>query len=176
MPKSQYCTKTKVVKMPKTEIMTGVCPYHKKVFLDKTHQYQVFADCYNIDNENFEIYFSLPPVMEWFYKKKNPLYRPMPPVFPKCSAGKQETVMSFIYPEESAKLIIPKNIKGERQSIIFEIAHRNPKKQVFWTLNDRFLGITTDEHQIPIDSKPGSYVLRCVDEDGNEISRSITIK
>lgn len=176
LPKSHYCAKTKMVRMPKTEIMTGVCPYHKKVFLDKTRQYQVFADCYDVDNENFEIYFSLPPVMEWFYKKKNPLYRPMPPVYHRCSSEKRETVMSFIYPEESAKLIIPNNIKGERQSIIFEIAHRNPKKKIFWTLNEHFLGATTNEHQMPIDSKPGDYMLRCVDEDGNEISRNITIK
>lgn len=176
MPKSQYCTKTKTVRMPKTEIMTGVCPYHKKVFLDKTHQYQVFADCYDIDNENFEIYFSLPPVMEWFYRKKDPLYRSLPPVMTGCNAGKRESVMSFIYPEESASLIIPHDIKGERQSIIFEIAHRNPKKHIFWTLNDTFLGMTANEHQMPIDAKSGSYVLRCVDEDGNEISRKITIK
>lgn len=176
MPKSQYCTKTETVRMPKTEIMTGVCPYHKKVFLDKTHQYQVFAGCYDIDNENFEIYFSLPPVMEWFYRKKDPLYRSLPPVMPGCNAGKRESVMSFIYPEESANLIIPHDIKGERQSIIFEIAHRNPKKHIFWTLNDTFLGMTANEHQMPIDAKPGSYVLRCVDEDGNEISRKITIK
>lgn len=176
MPKSQYCTKTKTVRMPKTEIMTGVCPYHKKVFLDKTHQYQVFAECYDIDNENFEIYFSLPPVMEWFYRKKDPLYRSLPPVMPGCAAGKRESVMSFIYPEESARLIIPHDIKGERQSIIFEIAHRNPKKHIFWTLNDTFLGMTANEHQMPIDAKPGSYVLRCVDEDGNEVSRKITIQ
>ena len=176
MPKSQYCTETMTIKMPKTEIMTGVCPYHKKVFLDKTHQYQVFPDCYDIDNEDFEIYYSLPPVMEWFYRKTNPLYRSLPPVMPGCNTGKQESVMSFIYPEESATLIIPKGIKGDRQSIIFEIAHRNPKKRVYWTLNEKSLGVTSNIHQMPINSEPGSYILRCVDEDGNEISRNITVK
>lgn len=176
MPKSQYCTNTMTIKMPKTEIMTGVCPYHKKVFLDKTHQYQVFPDCYDIDNEDFEIYYSLPPVMEWFYRKTNPLYRSLPPVMPGCNTGKQESVMSFIYPEESATLIIPKGIKGDRQSIIFEIAHRNPKKRVYWTLNEMPLGVTSNIHQMPINSESGSYILRCVDEDGNEISRNITVK
>lgn len=176
LPKSQYCTETMTIKMPKTEIMTGVCPYHKKVFLDKTHQYQVFPDCYNINNEDFEIYYSLPPVMEWFYRKTNPLYRSLPPVMPGCNTEKQESVMSFIYPEEAASLIIPKGIKGDRQSIIFEIAHRNPKKRVYWTLNEKSLGVTSNIHQMPINSEPGSYILRCVDEDGNEISRNITIK
>ena len=28
--------------------------------------------------------------------------------------------------------------KGDRQQVIFEIAHRNPQKTVFWSLNDRF--------------------------------------
>lgn len=176
LPKSHYCTETKMVRMPQTEIMTGVCPYHKKIFLDKTHQYRVFADCYDIDNQNFEIYFSLPPVMEWFYRKKDPLYRSLPPVMPGCHAGKQETMMSFIYPEESASLIIPKGIKGDRQSIVFEIAHRDPKKHVFWTLNEKYLGMTSNIHQMPINSEPGSYVLRCVDDDGNEITRKITIQ
>lgn len=176
MPISQYCPSAKKVKMPKTEIMTGVCPYHKKVFLDKTHRYRVFADCYSIDNEDYEIYYSLPPVMEWFYKKTNPLYRSMPPVMPGCHPDKSETVMSFIYPDVSSSLVIPIGIKGNKQTVIFELAHRNPAKAVFWTLNDKYLGKTVNNHQMPIETKPGDYILRCVDEDGNEITRKISFE
>ncbi|MGN0034033.1 MAG: penicillin-binding protein 1C [Candidatus Limimorpha sp.] len=176
MPKSELCESWKSVRMPNIEMNTGVCPYHKKVFLDESRRYRVSADCYDIDNENFDIYFMLPPVMEWFYKKKNPLYRMSPPLFPECMSNANESVMSFVYPDESASLIIPIGIKGDRQSVVFELAHRNPEKTVFWSLNEHFLGETKNNHQMPVLAEPGSYTLRCVDEDGNDIKRDIVIK
>ena len=176
MPRSELCGSCTTVMMPETEINTGVCPYHKKVFLDESRRYRVSADCYDVDNENFEIYFTLPPVMEWFYKKKDPLYRVLPPLFPDCISDADESVMSFVYPDESASLIIPVGIKGDRQSVVFELAHRNPEKAVFWSLNDIFLGETRRMHQMSVSVEPGTYFLRCVDEDGNDVSRKVEIK
>lgn len=173
-PKSQNCPHTKTVLMPDCEIMTGVCPYHQKIFLDSTRQFQVFPNCYDVNPNCYEIYYLLPPVMEWFYKKHSPLYRSIPPVYDGCRNSDAQ-VMSFIYPENSATLIIPIGIKGDKQAIIFEIAHRNSEKEIFWNLNEHFIGKTKHVHQMSIDANPGNYILRCIDENGNEIVRKFKI-
>ena len=173
-PKSEVCDKTYKVLVANVENKTGVCPYHRKVFLDSTRQYQVQPGCYPVDQKCYEVYYVLPPVMEWFYKKHSPRYRPMPAYYKGCGSDADE-VMSFIYPKSDARVTIPIGIKGDRQQVIFEIAHRNPKKTIFWSLNEHFIGQTRLCHQMPIDVEKGVYRLRCVDEDGFELNRKLVV-
>lgn len=174
-PNTEICKKTTKVLMPDVEIKTGICPYHKKVYLDSTRQYQVLPDCYPVDQRCYETYFVLPPVMEWFYKKHSAFYRPMPMLYPSCATAHPDDVMAFVYPKSDARVTIPIDITGDRQQIVFEIAHRNPKKTIYWTLNDVFIGQTRLNHQMPIDVEKGTYKLRCVDEDGVELNRKIVV-
>ena len=175
-PKSEYCLHTKKIRVVDVENQTGVCPYHKKVFLDTTRQFRVQADCYPVDQKCYDVFYVLPPVMEWFYKIHSPLYRRLPAFYPGCGTAHPDDVMAFVYPKDDAKVTIPIGIRGDRQQVVFEIAHRNPQKTIFWTLNDIYLGQTTLNHQMPIDVEHGTYLLRCVDEDGIELQRRIVVQ
>ena len=175
-PKSEYCQHTKKIRVPDVENQTGVCPYHKKVFLDESRQYRVKPDCYPVDQKRSEVFYVLPPVMEWFYKRHSPLFRPLPALYPGCGTAHPDDVMAFVYPKDDARITIPIGIRGDRQQVVFEIAHRNPQKTIFWTLNDTFLGKTRLNHQMPIDVERGTYTLRCVDEDGVELIRKIVVQ
>ena len=175
-PASDICKKTKKVMMPDVEPKLGVCPYHRKVFLDSTRQYAVLPDCYPVDQRCYETYLVLPPVQEWFFKHHSPAYRPMPQMFPGCASAHPDEVMGFVYPKADAKVTIPIGIKGDRQQVIFEIAHRHPEKKIYWTVNDTYFGQTRLNHQMPIDVEKGTYVLRCVDEDGVELYRKFMVQ
>ena len=174
-PSTEQCNTTKMVMMPDVEVKTGPCPYHKKIFLDSTRQYQVLPDCYPVDQRCYETYFVLPPVMEWFYKKHTAMYRSLPALYPSCATAHPDDMMAFIYPKSDARVVIPIGIQGDRQQVVFEIAHRNPGKKIYWTMNDTFLGQTQWNHQMPIDVERGTYILRCVDEDGVELRRKIVV-
>ena len=175
-PKSEYCQNTKRIRVCNVENHTGVCPYHKKVFLDASRQYRVLPDCYPVDQKCYDVFYVLPPVMEWFYKKHSPLFRPLPAFYPGCGAAHPDDVMAFVYPKADAKVTIPIGIRGDRQQVVFEIAHRNPQKTIFWSLNDTFMGQTRLNHQMPIDVERGTYTLRCVDEDGVELRRRLVVQ
>ena len=174
-PSTELCPETKMVMMPDVEVKTGTCPYHKKIFLDSTRQYQVLPDCYPVDQRCYETYFVLPPVMEWFYKKHTAMYRSLPALYPSCATAHPDDLMAFIYPKSDARVVIPIGIHGDRQQVVFEIAHRTPQKKIYWTMNDVFIGQTQWNHQMPIDVERGTYILRCVDEDGVELRRKIVV-
>ncbi len=174
-PCSEVCPRKMKAYLPDVENKTGVCPYHKKIYLDKSRQYRVQPDCYDIDQKCYDVYLILPPVMEWFYKQHSPLYRPLPAFYPGCGNSAGDDVMSFIYPKDDARVTIPIGIKGDRQQVVFEIAHRNPQKTVYWSIGNKFLGETKRNHQMPIDVEKGTYDLRCVDEDGVELRRRIVV-
>ena len=95
-PKSEYCQNTKKIRACNVENHTGVCPYHKKVFLDESRQFRVQPDCYPVDQKCFDVYYVLPPVMEWFYKRHSPLFRPLPTFYPGCGAAHPDDVMAFV--------------------------------------------------------------------------------
>ena len=174
-PPSEICPHTVKVKVPNVENKTGVCPYHKKIYLDRSRQYRVQPGCYDVDQQCYDVYMVLPPVMEWFFKQHSPLYRPLPAFYPGCGNAASDEVMSFIYPKDDTRVIIPIGIKGDRQQVVFELAHRNPQKTVYWSMGERFLGATKRVHQMPIDVEKGTYDLRCVDEDGVELRRKIVV-
>lgn len=174
-PNTELCPNVTKVMMPDVELKVGRCPYHKKVFLDSSRQYQVLPDCYPVDQKCYQVYFVLPPVIEWFYKKHAVRYRPQPALYPSCASAHPDDVMAFVYPKSDARLTIPIGIRGDRQQVVFEIAHRNPRKTIYWTLNNVFLGKTKLNHQMLIDVEKGAYELRCVDEDGVELYRKIVV-
>ena len=174
-PNTDLCKTTTKVLMPDVELKAGVCPYHKKIFLDSTRQYQVLPDCYPVDQKRYECYFVLPPVQEWFYKRHTPMYRPLPAMYPSCASEHPDEMMAFVYPKSDARVTIPIGIEGKRQQVVFEIAHRDPRKTIYWTLNDEYLGKTRLNHQMALDMEKGTYTLRCVDEDGVELRRRIVV-
>lgn len=96
-------------------------------------------------------------------------------MYPNCASSHPDEIMAFVYPKSDARVTIPIGIEGKRQQVVFEIAHRDPKKTIYWTLNDTFLGKTRLNHQMAIDMEKGNYTLRCVDEDGVELRRRIVV-
>lgn len=153
---------------------TEVCPYHKLVNLDATEQFQVNSSCEDIANITAKPWFILPPVMEWYYKKKHIDYIPLPPYRDDCAAA-GANVMDFIYPKENGKIYLTKDFNGTLQPVICKAAHTNPGEKLFWYLNERYLGMTQTFHEMPVKTNTGTYYITVMDESGNEIKRKITI-
>lgn len=174
-PKSEYCNDTETVFLPDVEVQVGNCPYHKKVFFDRTRTHRVLPSCHDADDVCSENVFVLPPVMEWFYKKQLVPYTVLPPFVDDCRPT-DEDVMSFIYPETAVNIVIPKDISGHGQMIVFKVAHRDENASVFWTINDDYVGQTRGNHEMPVSVAPGTYSLHCIDDSGRELVRRFTVE
>ena len=84
--------------------------------------------------------------------------------------------MQFIYPQQNAVISIPKQLSGQLGKVTFELAHNNAKSSVFWHLDEQFIGTTEDFHQVSLTPEAGKHSLTAVDNEGNRISVSFTIK
>jgi penicillin-binding protein 1C len=159
--------------IPKTAKKTENCPYHKLIHLDKTEQFRVNSTCESVDNIVSKSWFILPPVMEWYYKSNNPNYQILPPFRSDCASNSVEKNMDFIYPKANTKIILTKNFESKLQPAIFKIAHNNREMELFWYLDDEYLGSTKTFHEMPIKAKTGFHIITVVDELGNEIRRKV---
>ena len=80
-----------------------------------------------------------------------------------------ESVEAFeiVYPEWNSHVVIPRELDGSTGKVVLEIAHRQPKAEVYWHIDDRYIGTTTQQHQLAVDIEPGVHILVVVDAVGN---------
>lgn len=151
-----------------------VCPYHRIIHLDKEEQFRVNSECYATSDMVSSPWFVLPPAMEWYYRKQNPRYQSLPPFKPGCAEA-DDRPMELIYPRETLQVFIPRGLDGQLSRVVFEAAHREAGTIIHWHLDDRYLGETTQIHQMELFAPEGKHTLLLVDSHGNLLEKRIEV-
>ncbi len=170
-----YCGEADTVMVMQKGLNTEVCPYHRLVHLDRTGKWQVSSACVPVTEMLHQPWFVLPPVMEWYYKRQNPFYRPLPPFRPDCSEVSALNVMEMIYPRENNQVFVPVQLDGTPGQVILEAAHSSPDAVIFWHLDEQYLGQTSGTHQMLIHPLPGSHRITLIDNQGNQLVKPIVV-
>lgn len=164
------CNEVGTKMVPAAGERVKACPYHRIIHLDSEQQFRVHSECYEIDKIQSIPWFVLPPVMEWYYKKRNPHYHVLPPFAPGCEEVSEET-MEMIYPRETRQIYIPRGLDGQLNRIVSEVAHRNPEALIHWHLDERYLGQTSVIHQMEFLATEGWHTLTLVDSQGSVLEK-----
>lgn len=151
-----------------------ICPYHEKVQLDKTEQFRVNSSCYAIADMKQKSYLVLPPLMQWYYRKKNPSYRLIPEWKSACRIQAQNP-MQLISPEKADQVLIPIELGGEKGRLVVEVAHNNPNATIYWHIDDQYLGQSSGRHNKEINPQLGKHILTLVDSKGNTLIKEIEV-
>ncbi|MEA1898971.1 MAG: penicillin-binding protein 1C [Bacteroidota bacterium] len=160
--------------VPEAGTKMEACPYHRIVHLDRQRQFRVHSDCYEVDEMVNTSWFVLPPVMEWYYKKRNPQYQSLPRFSLECREG-DEHPMEMIYPKKTRQVFIPRDLDGKLSRVVFDVAHRKPGVCIYWHLDDQYLGETIAIHQMEFIAQEGWHILTLVDIDGNILEKQFEI-
>ncbi len=153
---------------------SGVCPYCRKINLDRTGRYRVNESCESPSDMQHQSYFILPPTIEYYYRQKHPEYRSLPEYKQGCVLDASR-MLDIVYPDEDAKIYVPKEVTGEKGRTVFTATHRNSNAKLFWHLDDVFIATTENFHQLGLNPPPGKHVITVVDEQGNSVSRNFEI-
>jgi penicillin-binding protein 1C len=173
-----YCRETKLENIVFTGLKSPVCPYCQVVHCDSTLSFQVNSDCERVTDIRNINWFVLPPVLEYYYKQKHSDYHVLPPFRTDCSNlihKKRSSVMSIVYPDESGQIYIPRILGGEKGKAVFELVHRKNDLNVYWHLDEEYVGVTREIHQMEFAPGPGSHILTLIDENGEFLSRKFKV-
>jgi len=171
---TENCEETENKFIQISGLKTKPCPYHVLVHLDKNEQYQVNSSCEAISNITNKSWFVLPPLMEFYYKTKNPFYKTLPKFRSDC-LGNNSISMQFIYPKENTTIFLPKDFDGNTNELVLKMAHSKPQTTLFWYVDAQFIGTTKDIHDMAILPQVGKHIITVVDAFGNEAKRWIEI-
>lgn len=168
----KYCDDTIEVLCPSSSADAPLCPYCHPVHLSLDGKYQVVGRSEPTITRNM---FSLPPVMEHYYKTAHPEYIPLPPVKSTVHSAASEDTMRFLYPEDGSVIQLPRLMDGSRGELTCTVAHSNPSETLFWHCDDRFVGTTADLHSVQLDLTSGEHTISAVDSHGNVIRTTVKI-
>lgn len=173
--KSRFCEESDTLLILPAGMKTEACPYHHLVTLSADGTRRIYENCADTEPTIQQLWFTLPPIWEWYYKQYHPEYQPLPPFKAGCGEDVIQP-MQFIYPPMNARIMLPKQMDGRKGFITVELAHSDPKTTIFWHLDETYLSQTQDFHQLSLQPSPGKHSLTAVDSQGNSISTTFFLE
>ncbi|MCC6815606.1 MAG: penicillin-binding protein 1C [Saprospiraceae bacterium] len=172
---NSICLEKDTVFYSKTSKNLKDCPYHQNIFVDSNNVFQVNADCYA--SPITKSVFILPPLMAYYYKQHHINYKDPPPYSPNCVKTNNHSInmMEFIYPNPGTSIALPIDFDDKLNAVIFKAVHSNPKAEVFWFLDNDYLGSTRTRHEISCKPETGKHWLSISDQSGNTIRCKISV-
>jgi penicillin-binding protein 1C len=158
---------------PASGVRVAACPFHQLIHVDEAARWQVHKGCW--DNIQSQAHFVLPPVEEFYYKRKNPEYEPLPPMHPDCLDESEGQSMQLIYPKYPTRIYVPTDLDGEQSKTIFKVAHRLPDITIHWHLDEFYVGSTTNFHSKELSPPVGKHLLTLVDANGSRLEQPFEI-
>ncbi|WP_049631563.1 penicillin-binding protein 1C [Cellvibrio sp. pealriver] len=165
--------------IPRTSHFDQVTPFHRRIHLDGDEQFRVHGRCETVSNMKARDWFVLPPVQEFYWRQYHSEYTSLPPWRSDCVNNLLQTdedqPIEFVYPNEESRIYIPMDLDGKRSRIILKAIHRNPAAQLYWHLNDEFLGATKVFHEREVALEPGIHTLLVIDKQGYRLERRFRV-
>lgn len=171
---SSICDDTELHFIQQSGQKTKPCPFHKWINLDISERYQVNSSCEPVSSIKSKAWFVLPPLQAYYYKSKNPFYKTLPPFRTDCISSSGIS-MQFIYPNQQSTIFLPKDFDGNTNELILKVAHSKPELELYWYLDETYIGRTKDIHDKAVLPQSGRHSITVIDELGNELKHEITI-
>ncbi len=164
------CEKTQSVDAPRFMKPLKLCPYHQKLFLSGDGRFQVCSACWGTGKVLEAIRTVYPADVVQFLRESGKPADDLPRHQSSCTAQKAEDMLQILYPQENARLWIPRDLDGRLEKVTLRAAHREKQSLVYWYLDDVFIGTSRDRHVRSSLLTSGRHVLDIVDENGNRDS------
>ncbi|MFY0601764.1 MAG: penicillin-binding protein 1C [Cyclobacteriaceae bacterium] len=172
----KYCNDFRKVNLPEFLLATSSCTFHQPLNLNSEGTHQVNSSCYSVSEIRNENWFILPAVQAWYYHQHHPNFKSTPSFLSSCVNNESKHFFQLIYPRKFSKVIIPKEQDGLQGEVVFEAAHHNVDTQVFWHLDNQYLGVTEGSHKMGIQTTSGAHQVTLVDESGRVISQRFVVE
>ena len=166
------CDKSTEVKIPWDALPQKPCPYCKSVTLNEKGDRQALLGRGSDQVVRQEKWFVLPPAEEWYFRRWNLDYKPLPPMEGEAAVS---SPIALFNPEQGAQIYVPIEIDGSSGRTVFTAAHRESSGIIHWHLDNTYLGTTEYFHEIETRPTIGKHTITLVDGAGNRLSRTFEV-
>lgn len=162
----EYCPEPIDTSAPKNMKPIKICPFHQSFLVDEKQDQAVCSHCWS-GRQIAKDYLSYPPDVSYYVRKNGGIIHQVPQHNPSCPTRQDHDVVRIIYPLNQANIFVTKDFDGTYQPVVSRVASRFPDREIFWYLDESFLGSTIDKLTLPLKLKAGDHTLTVMDTEGN---------
>jgi penicillin-binding protein 1C len=174
-PAGANCAGSKIVELPLNAPAARACPFCRTIVLNEAMDRRIVLDSGSPEATVERKWFVLPPAEEWYYRKWNLDYKPLPQDDRSYNAAAVEANLALFNPEPGAGVFVPRELDGTEGRIVFSAACREDDGIIYWHLDENYLGATQYFHEMEARPLPGLHTLTLVDLRGNTLTRRFTV-
>ena len=175
-PASVNCADIKFTDIPKNAPAARACGFCQTIVLDETLTYRIILESGVSISTAERKWFILPPAEEWYFRRWNLDYKPLPPFYDSREASLPgERILALFNPEPDSQIYVPRELDGREGRIVFSAAHRNEAEIIYWHLDTQYLGYTQTFHEMEARPEPGPRTITLIDSKGNTIVRNFVV-
>ncbi|HHS50549.1 MAG TPA: penicillin-binding protein 1C [candidate division Zixibacteria bacterium] len=144
-----------------------ICPYHRRFYVDDTGEYRVCSRCWEGMNYREVIQIAYPPEVAGFLISRGHAFQALPPHNPQCPVPTVSRTTNIIYPSEGALIQVLRGADGEYQKVVARAVSSTARAELYWYLDETFVGATSEEHMLPLMPTGGAHALTVIDSEGH---------
>lgn len=148
------------------------CPYCEPIFLN-AEGLRIHREC-SLEEPKDSSWMILSPAMTWYAQRSELNYKAPPDWDPECLAPVDE-VLEFIYPEKFEVVRRSRDFEGSLGKVILEAGHRQGEVEIFWYVDDEYIGSSRINHRMEVALELGTHRLLIMDEKGNSAQSFIKV-
>jgi len=168
--------KSIVAEVPKKSYFTKISPYRKLIHLDKKTNLRVHSGCENTADMLHVNYFVLPPNVAYYYNQMYGNYKSLPKYRKDClQIVSSKGVVEINYPARGHSVYLPQKLDGSIGEVVLKARHRDLSQKLYWHLDDKYIGETSQIHEKTLFIKAGKHRLLVMDMDGNREVRVFNV-
>ena len=171
-PAGFSCANIKITELPLNAPRARACTFCRTIVMNENLDRRITLESNTSDVAVYQSWFVLPPAEEWFYRRWNLDYRPLPP---DETADSNEAALALFNPESGSQVFVPRELDGREGRIVFSAAHREDTETIHWHLDGEYLGSTRIFHEMEARPLPGPRTLTLVDSRGRTLVRRFTV-
>ncbi|PVY38852.1 penicillin-binding protein 1C [Pontibacter virosus] len=153
---------------------TQRCSHLKRIAISGDNKYSYCTSCQPATGFVQQLYPNYAPELLTFYDSEKIPYQQIPAHNPNCSRIFKEHAPVITSPAAGMEYLLEQE---ENQQLMLHCNAHNEVKQVYWYINDKFLGATAANEKVFFEpQKAGRYKISCTDDQGRNTDSYITVK
>lgn len=171
---SPACPRTVIAEAPAAAPPLPLCPYHKSVIVADRGGDEVCSLCWDSTGHHAESLLLFGPKVSAYLRAAGSLSQERPRHNPDCPAYQTRASLQVLYPLPGSRLFLPRDYDGVGQDLILRAA-APPHGALHWYVDQRYMGRTTERHQLPVRLAPGEHRVMVLDADGHSAGVSFEV-
>jgi penicillin-binding protein 1C len=163
---SPACSDTIHAEQPLAAYQTALCTYHQRLLVSKSKGFTVCSRCWNNIDTVWQVKTLYPPSVRSIIAQHGHPSDSLPRHNPRCPVAHPQAAIEIVYPVENVSIIVPRNLQGEHEKIVFKAEYQRPSGHLFWYIDGGFLAETVGQHSIAVDLQAGKHKLAVQDGEG----------